>query len=53
MCLLTTILNIGVSGINIAIPTIASEFHAYLPSMEWVINIYVLMSAALQILGGR
>lgn len=53
MCLLTTILNIDVAGINIAIPTIASEFHANLPSMQWVINIYVLMSAALQILGGR
>lgn len=53
MCLLTAILNIDVAGINIAIPVIASEFHASLASMQWVINAYVLMSAAFQILGGR
>lgn len=53
MCLLTAIVNIDVAGLNVAIPTIAQEFHANLPSMQWVINIYVLMSASFQILGGR
>ncbi len=53
MCLLTAILSIDVTGLNIAIPTIAKEFNADLVSMQWVINIYVLMSASFQILGGR
>lgn len=53
MCLLTAILNIDVSGLNIAIPVIAHEFHASLANMQWVISAYVLMSAVLQILGGR
>ncbi len=53
MCLLTAVLNIDIAGMNVAIPTIAREFHANLANMQWIINIYVLMGAAFQILGGK
>lgn len=53
MCLLTVMLNIDVTAINIAVPVIAHEFHASLANMQWVINAYVLLSAMFQILGGR
>jgi EmrB/QacA subfamily drug resistance transporter len=53
MCLLTVMLNIDVTAINIAIPVIANEFYASLANMQWVINAYVLLSAMFQILGGR
>lgn len=53
MCLLTVMLNIDVTALNIAIPVISHEFHASLSEMQWVVNAYVLMSAMLQILGGK
>src|SRR3990167_3598310 len=53
MCLLTVMLNIDVTALNLAIPVIAQEFHASLSLMQWVINAYVLLSAMLQIFGGK
>src|SRR3989344_9487643 len=53
MCLLTVVLNFEISAINFAIPVIAHQFHAPLPTMQWVINAYVMLSAMFQILGGR
>jgi EmrB/QacA subfamily drug resistance transporter len=53
MCLLTVMLNIDATAINIAVPVIADEFFASLANMQWVINAYVLLSAMFQILGGR
>ncbi|MGE5196106.1 MAG: MFS transporter [Anaerolineae bacterium] len=53
MCLLTVMLNVDVTALNIAIPAIANEFYASLADMQWVINAYVLLSAMFQILGGR
>jgi len=53
MCLLTVMLNIDITAVNLAIPVIAHEFHASLTSMQWVINAYVLLSAMFQIFGGR
>ncbi len=53
MCLLTIMLNVDVTALNIAIPVISKEFYADLSSMQWVINAYVLLSAMFQILGGR
>lgn len=53
MCLLTVMLNIDVTALNIAIPVISHEFQASLSQMQWVVNAYVLMSAMLQILGGK
>lgn len=53
MCLLTVMLNIDVTALNIAIPVIAKDFNATLTSMQWVINAYVLLSAMFQIFGGR
>lgn len=53
MCLLTVMLNIDVTGVNLAIPVIAHEFHASLTDMQWVINAFVLVSAMFQIFGGR
>jgi len=53
MCLLTVMLNIDITGINLAIPVIAHEFHASLTDMQWVINAFVLVSAMFQIFGGR
>jgi len=53
MCLLTVMLNIDATAINIAIPVMAREFQASLASMQWVINAYVLLAAMFQILGGK
>jgi EmrB/QacA subfamily drug resistance transporter len=46
-------LNIDITAINLAIPVMAKEFSATLDTMQWVINAYLLLSAMLQILGGR
>lgn len=53
MCLLTAMLNFDATAVSLAIPRIASEFHASLASMQWVINAFILLSAMFQILGGR
>jgi len=53
MCLLTVMLNIDLTALNIALPVIAHQFYATLPNMQWVIGAYVLMSALFQILGGK
>src|SRR4029079_11026837 len=38
---------------NVAIPTILREFHAALPSLQWVITGYSLTFATFLIIGGR
>ncbi len=53
MLLLTVMLNIDVTALNIAVPVIATDFNASLSNMQWVINAYVLGSACFQILGGK
>lgn len=52
-CLLTVMLNIDATAVNVAIPAMAHQFHADLASMQWVINAFVLFSAMFQIIGGR
>ena len=39
--------------LNVAIPAILREFHADLPSLQWVITGYSLTFATLLIIGGR
>lgn len=53
MCLLTVMLNIDTTAVNLAIPVISHEFHAELSTLQWVLNIFILASASLQIFGGR
>lgn len=53
MSLLTVMLNIDATAVNIAIPVISHDFHAKLSNMQWVISAFVLLSSVLQILGGR
>lgn len=53
MCLLTVMLNIDATAVNLAIPVIAHEFHAQLSTMQWVMGVFLLGSASFQIIGGR
>lgn len=53
MCLLTVMLNIDATAVNLAIPVISHEFHAQLSTMQWVAGIFLLGSASFQIIGGR
>jgi EmrB/QacA subfamily drug resistance transporter len=38
--------------VNVALPTIGRDFHASLAELQWVVNAYTLMLAALILLGG-
>jgi EmrB/QacA subfamily drug resistance transporter len=53
MCLLTVMLNIDATAVNLAIPVISHQFHAQLSTMQWVLNLFLLAAAMLQIIGGR
>ena len=53
ICLITVMLAIDATALNIAIPVIANEFYATLTDMQWVINAFFLLSAVVQIIGGR
>lgn len=53
MCLITVMLAIDATALNIAIPVIANEFYASLTAMQWVINAFFLLAAMIQILGGH
>jgi EmrB/QacA subfamily drug resistance transporter len=46
-------LNLDVTAVNLAVPSIAQQFHASLANVQWVINAFILVSAMLQILGGH
>lgn len=53
MCLITVMLAIDATALNIAIPVIANEFYASLTDMQWVINAFFLLAAMIQIFGGH
>src|SRR5688500_526543 len=53
LCLLTTILNLDLTGVNLAVPQIAHDMQASLATMQWVINAYILASGMFTILGGN
>ena len=53
MCLLTVMLNIDATAVNLAIPVMSHEFAAQLSTMQWVMGIFLVAAAAFQIIGGR
>lgn len=57
MVLLVTILGTGIvyldqSALNVALPAIQVDLHADLSGLQWVTDIYILMMAALMLIGG-
>lgn len=53
MCLITVMLAIDATALNIALPVIATEFYTSLTDLQWVINAFFLLAAMVQILGGH
>ena len=51
--LLTVMLNLDATAVNLAVPVISHQLNASLSTMQWVINAFVLLSAMFQIIGGR
>jgi len=57
LLLLATIIGSGMAfidseGVGVAMPVIGTDLHAGLPAMQWVVNAYVLATAALTLIGG-
>jgi EmrB/QacA subfamily drug resistance transporter len=52
ICLGTFILLVDVTIVSVALPSMASDLHARLSSLQWVIDAYALSLAALLLLGG-
>ncbi len=57
MVLVVTILGTGIvyldqSALNVALPAIQLDLHANLSGLQWVTDIYILMMAALMLIGG-
>lgn len=44
---------VNTTSINTALPAIADNLDASIPSLQWVVNAYVLMAAAFVVTGGR
>ena len=53
MCLITMILAIDATALNVALPVISNEFQQSLTNVQWVINAFFLLAAMVQILGGH
>src|SRR5580704_18764774 len=52
ICLGTFILLVDVTIVSVALPSMSSDLHARLSSLQWVIDAYALSLAALLLLGG-
>ncbi|MEW6356544.1 MAG: MFS transporter [Planctomycetota bacterium] len=46
-------INIDVTVVNLALPQIAAEMHTSLDDIQWVVNGYLIASAAMVVFGGR
>ena len=44
---------VNTTSINTALPAIADDLDATLPSLQWVVNAYILVAAAFVVTGGR
>jgi EmrB/QacA subfamily drug resistance transporter len=44
---------VNTTSINTALPAIADDLNATLPSLQWVVNAYILVAAAFVVTGGR
>src|SRR3954447_3964764 len=44
---------VNTTSINTALPAIADDLNASLPSLQWVVNAYILAAAAFVVTGGR
>jgi EmrB/QacA subfamily drug resistance transporter len=44
---------VNTTSINTALPAIADDLGANLPSLQWVVNAYILVAAAFVVTGGR
>src|SRR5271156_3381713 len=52
ICLGTFILLVDVTIVSVALPSMSSDLHARLSSLQWVVDAYALSLAALLLLGG-
>jgi EmrB/QacA subfamily drug resistance transporter len=52
ICLGTFILLVDVTIVSVALPSMSSDLHAQLSSLQWVVDAYALSLAALLLLGG-
>ena len=53
IALMAALINLDFTIINIALATIATDMHASLNQIQWIVNIYLLFGAVFFILGGR
>ncbi|MCC7479293.1 MFS transporter [bacterium] len=53
LALATALASLGSSSMNIALPRLASDFHAGLPELQWAVLAYLLPGTALILIIGR
>src|SRR5690242_19786510 len=53
LCAVATMTTIDSTVVNVALPSIKSDFHAHLSSLQWVVTGYTLVFAMFMVPAGR
>lgn len=53
ICLVALLINLDMSIVNLALPTIGSKLHVRLSLLQWIVSAYLITAAVAFIVGGR